>query len=293
MPDRRRWVNLLRAAFLLAVAAFIGWSMRGRWGEVADGFAAIGWWSSLAALVLFVLGLGITGVVWADVLAGFGHRLSLVEAFSVFFPGQLGKYVPGSVWSFGVQAHLARDHQIPVRFTVTTSLVFLGYCLTSAGLIGGTLGLSVPSATNLPAWALALCLLGSMLGSHPKLIGLMASRVAGTPISVTWVEVGRATLLSLAAWAAYLLGVVVLTPHLSPTQWAALGVALVLSFVAGVVVFLAPAGLGAREATFVAIASAAVGLGTATAIALATRILFLIGDVGLAAGSWLLGRRTS
>ena len=55
----------------------------------------------------------------------------------MFFVGQLGKYVPGSVWSIGAHAHLAARHGVPLRVTVGTSLMFLGLNLATAGLVVG------------------------------------------------------------------------------------------------------------------------------------------------------------
>ena len=52
----------------------------------------------------------------------------------------------------------------------------------------------------------------------------------------------------------------------------------------------APAGMGAREVTLIALLSPVTGVTTATALALLTRVLHTGGDLLLAAGSWALVR---
>jgi len=59
----------------------------------------------------------------------------------------------------------------------------------------------------------------------------------------------------------------------------------------GVIVVLAPAGVGAREVTLIALLSPVTGVRTATALALLTRALHTGGDLLLALASWGVGSR--
>lgn len=43
----------------------------------------------------------------------------------MFFLGQLGKYLPGSVWPLMAQMELGRDHQVPERASGAAVGVFL------------------------------------------------------------------------------------------------------------------------------------------------------------------------
>ncbi len=45
-------------------------------------------------------------LAWRRVLADLGSPLHLAPAGGVFFVGQLGKYLPGSVWSIVAQAEM-------------------------------------------------------------------------------------------------------------------------------------------------------------------------------------------
>ena len=67
----------------------------------------------LGALLLVWLGLTATGLLWLRLMPSLGAPLPLVDGSAIFFVGQLGKYIPGSVWSIGAQADLARRHAVP------------------------------------------------------------------------------------------------------------------------------------------------------------------------------------
>ena len=66
-------------------------------------------------------------------MAGLGAALPLREGLATFFVGQLGKYIPGSVWSIGAQAQMAARRSVPPRVTVAAGLLFLGYHVDHRG----------------------------------------------------------------------------------------------------------------------------------------------------------------
>jgi uncharacterized membrane protein YbhN (UPF0104 family) len=70
-----------------------------------------------------------------------------------------------------------------------------------------------------------------------------------------------------------------------------LGGAFAAAYAVGVVVILAPAGLGAREGVFVLLAEPVVGIPAAAALALLARLVHTVADLLLAAGSWLAASR--
>ena len=68
--------------------------------------------------VLFVC----TMLVWRALMAGVGSPLSVGVASRVLFIGQLGKYLPGSVWPVLAQMELASDHKVPRARTAAASV---------------------------------------------------------------------------------------------------------------------------------------------------------------------------
>ena len=270
--SRQRLRTVARAAFLVAVVAFAAWGLQGSWRDLVVALSSTPLPGLAVAAGLVLLGLLTTCGAWLRLLAGYGHRLPREDGRRVFFVGQLGKYIPGSVWSMGAHADLARGFGVPVRVTVGTSLAFLGLNVATAGLLAfGMLAAGMPT---LPL---------------PRL-GTLVAGSAGT-LRLTWgalaVLVGRMAL----TWTCYAGAMVALIPGTTPGHVAELlaiaAGGFAAAYVVGVAVVVAPAGVGAREVTLVALLSPAVGLATATAVALVTRVLHTTADLTLAAVSAL------
>jgi len=87
-----------------------------------------------AALAAVLGGIVATFLCWREVLADLGGRLPLAAGARVFFLGQLGKYLPGSVWPVMAQMELGRDYQVPERASGSAVGVFL-LVLVGTGLV--------------------------------------------------------------------------------------------------------------------------------------------------------------
>ncbi len=61
------------------------------------------------------LGTWLTMIGWKTLLRDLGSDLHLAPASGVYFVGQLGKYLPGSLWSVLVQADIASHLKVPRR----------------------------------------------------------------------------------------------------------------------------------------------------------------------------------
>lgn len=283
----RGWV--LRALFLVAVTAAGAWSLRGRWGEVLVAGADVGVEGWVAALLATLLGLGITGLLWRGLLALHGHRLGVRTATSTFFVGQLGKYVPGSVWSIALQARMAARVGVPVRATASTSLLFLLVHVLSAGpvVLVALPFLSLAPEHRLGVALVALCGLAMFV---PPVLSTIVRLTSAEPIGWT----ARTSLLVLAsmcgAWGCYGIAMWALWGGPSASTALVLLAAFAAAYVAGVAVPLAPAGLGAREVVFVLLAAPVTDIVTATAVALLARVVHTGADFLWAVVSWSLAR---
>jgi hypothetical protein len=97
-----------RAAFVVVAAGLCGYALVRQWPQVRAGVVALGWPAFGLSLVAVLAGLVATMLVWRTLLAALGSVLPLRAAARIFFLGQLGKYVPGSVWPIVAQMDLAR-----------------------------------------------------------------------------------------------------------------------------------------------------------------------------------------
>ena len=280
----------LRGAFLVAVLVFAWLSLRGRFDEVGGALRDTSLVGVLGALALVSCGLLATGVLWLLLLGCLGERMPLVDGLATFFVGQLGKYIPGSVWSIGAQAELARRHTIPARVTVGTGLLFLGYHVDTAVLLGAVALLTDRLESPWPDWISWVALALALAGLVPGVVRRAGRRVAGRTPRLGWTQTAAVIALMAIAWTAYAVALVLLSPDLPWSDLAALGGAFAAAYAVGVVVVFAPAGVGAREAVFVLLLTPVTDVGAATALALLARVVHTAAD-GLTAGGWWLAAR--
>ena len=128
------------------------------------------------------MGLALTGVLWRMLLAALGSPVGMREAGAVFFVGQLGKYVPGSVWSFAAQAQLGRRHGVPARSSITASALFLLLHTVSGLLLGGALAAGGAVRTDVGRWWWLLLAICAARRPGPAVLRALGDRLAGAGV---------------------------------------------------------------------------------------------------------------
>ena len=292
----------VRVGFVVLAAGLGGWAVARQWPAVRAGPATLGVPAVLGAQLLVLAALLPAMQVWRTVLAALGSPLPVVPAARVFFVGQLGKYLPGSVWPVLAQMELGRAHRVPPRRSATAAVLTMVVTLLG-GLLTALLTLPWLAGTGAARYRwvfLAVPLLLAALHPVPlnRLLNLLL-RLARRPtleVPLTGPPVLRAVLWSLASWALYgahvwLLVLALGTPPGRAALLAAGGFA--FAWCVGFLVVLAPAGAGVRDVLLVALLGTLTGTGAATAVALLSRLLMTLGDLalaGLAAWSGRAGR---
>lgn len=282
---------LARVLLLLAVAFFAWWSLRGHFGDIGRAIGDTSPLGMLAAVGLTSVGLLLTGFLWLRVLDAYGYRLPLVDGLAIYLVGRLGKYVPGTVWAIGAQAQLARRHEVPVRVTVGAALVFVGYSVATAVVAGGLVALAGGVGVALPWWLVTTGVLVAVVGMLPLAANPIGARFGGAPLRLRVLDAGLLAVGLVLVWGIYALALLAITPDPSSRVLVALAGGFTLGYGLGMVVFVAPAGLGAREATFIALLSPVTGLAVATSVALLARVVHLVADFGVAGATWWLANR--
>jgi uncharacterized membrane protein YbhN (UPF0104 family) len=294
--SRGRWLVVARIAFLIAVVGF-GWLwLRDDWDDVVAAMREVSPAAVALSLVLVLGGLVLTGFVWVRCLRRFGHDVPLPPALSVFFVGQLGKYIPGSVWSLGAQAQMATRYGVPARTTVAAGLVFLGWNVVTAGAVT-SMGVLLGAIPAVPRWVGAIGLVVSLVCMTPRVVGAAGSWAAGggRRLALTARDCALIAALLLVTWALYGLALHAVSPGSAGTSYGVgdAMVAFTAAYAVGVLVILAPAGLGAREAVLTLLLTPFLGVGGAAAAALLTRLVHTAADFSIAGAAWLLGRRAA
>ncbi|MCT2586588.1 flippase-like domain-containing protein [Actinophytocola gossypii] len=285
-PSRR--ADLLAVVFVVVAVGLAGWALRDQLPDVVDSLGEIGWWRMVLALAATVLGLLATAEVWKHCLAALGSKVGSPAARRIFFPAQAGKYLPGSIWPFLAQMKFAREHGVPGGLALLAGSVFLVVHAVTSVLVGALLLISQPSLVNQFGWA-GVCIPLALVLLHPKVVNALARKLAGRsgvePPVLRWRHLVAPIAWMFPAWLGYGLGGYLLA---DPFTDSVVVLALVctgafaLGWIVGLVVFIAPAGVGAREAVLILALTPLTGVAAATTVSLVLRVAHTVADVVLA-----------
>jgi uncharacterized membrane protein YbhN (UPF0104 family) len=282
-------VVLLLAVGLLCVA------LVGRWNAVQASFDELTVANVAAAGGATVLAVGTSVLSWRALLVGLGAELPLRAAVRVFFVGQIGKYIPGSVWPVLAQMELSRAYGVPRAKAASASLIVLALAVPCGGL-AAAVTLPFVSATALGhyGWAL-LAVPACAVVLYPPVLsrllafafGLLRRPPLERPLAVRPVLTGAGWLL--AGFVLYGAATWLLARDLAPSvpgpRLLLLSVGgYALAWTAGFLVLLVPAGAGVREAVLILVLAPVLAHGPALLLALVIRLLATVADLAWAAG---------
>ncbi|MFI7674802.1 lysylphosphatidylglycerol synthase domain-containing protein [Actinophytocola sp. NPDC049390] len=287
-PKPSRRADLLALVFVVVAVGVAVWALRDDFPSMVDALGRISWWRPIVAFAGIVLGLLATAEVWKHCLAALGSPVSSRAAREIFFPAQVGKYLPGSVWPFLAQMKFARERGVPGGMALLAGSVFLVVHTVTSVLVGALLLVSQPALVNRFGWA-GLCVPLALVVLHPKLINFLARKLAkrsGTePPVLKWGGLVRPLLWMLPAWAGYGVAGYVLADPFTDSVWQLAVVctgAFALGWLVGLLVFLAPAGVGAREAVLILALTPMLGAPAAATVSLLLRVGHTLADLVLA-----------
>ena len=246
--------------------------------------------------VLCLLALVASMLMWRSLLAAVGQPLGLVTAARLYFLTQIGKYLPGSVWPVVAQIELGRERGVPAHLSGLAAAMNLLLGIASGIVVG--LGCLLASTGSVGEyWWLLLPLAALLVLLHPRALRLAVSTLLRlTRRPVVDVEVRASGMLaaggwSLVMWALFGLHIHVLVASLPGGGDLLRSVgAYALAWVAGFLVFFAPAGAGARELTLVVLLAPPLGRPEALAVAVVSRVIGVAGDL-VVAGAAVLAER--
>jgi hypothetical protein len=285
-----RWLRTgLRVGFLVVAVVVIVLTLRHQGSGVGSAVRRTGVAASVASLVAALAGLLASAMVWRALLADLGSRLPMRTALHVFFLGQLGKYLPGSVFAVAAQMELGRSQGVSRSRVGTASLLFMGV-LVSAGLLVAAVALPLtsPDALRHYFWVLAVLPVGLVCLAPPvltRLVALLLRVLRREPLeqALSWRGVGAAVAWALAMWAAYGVHVLVLLLPQHTTGSASLPLLALggyaLAWTVGFLFLLAPAGALLRETVLVLSLAPVLHTAAATGVAVVSRGAMTLGDL--------------
>lgn len=298
---RSRAGTLVRAGLVVVVLVLLArevWTVR---DDIARPLVAIGPGIALLALTAAFGGLVIGMLGWRVLLAGLGTSLPLDAAARLYFVSGLGKYLPGGLWPALGHAETARRMgEPPLRlafaFLASVALsVATGLALGMLVLPGLDAGPAVWTAAATVVAVIAVpVVVPSSMGRLVSLAGRILRRPSPSVSPPGVRSTVTAALLIGAGWAVSALHVPLLAVAVGG-RWADLWVlagGFVLAGTAGVLAFVLPAGLGAREVVLGVVLSTVLPAAAVVAVVATSRVVVIAADVAAAALAALLSRST-
>lgn len=278
--------SLLKWSVMVIAVAVGGYEIWNEWGAVGHALRAIGWDAvALSLIALLVMQFG-SLMQWQVLLAGLGSRLSVPTAFRIYFIGQMGKYIPGSVWMVVAQAQLAAKVRVPRQNSASASVVAMLLSLVG-GLFVAMVTLPFTQASTAYLWVyllvppIAICM-------HPRVFNPLINKLLAVakrdPLDQP--VTGR-TLLTALVWTA------VIWIANGAQMWiladkfgAPAGRTVLLAFggyafawCVGFVFVFAPVGVGPRDALIILFFAPLIGHSNAVAVTLVSRGVNTISDL--------------
>jgi glycosyltransferase 2 family protein len=296
------WRAVLGAALVLAAAIFLGLTIARHWRELED-FT----WQvralPLAASVVALSGALTYGVyVWKLVLDRFEHPPVRISALlRIWFLSNLARYVPGKIWQFVGAAELARLAGLSRAVILTSMVVQMGFTLLAAVLVSALVLLPNGLPEGIPVLGLVALGGAALLLVHPALLN-RALALVGRVFSRNvlgwrgrWRDGFLLLGLSVVGWIIYGAAFALFIHSVVGVELESvlpLAGVNALSFLVGYLVFLPPAGLGAREGVMAVLLRPFAPVAIAAVLAVLARLWTVAAEL-LAAGLVVLFTRST
>ncbi len=231
---------------------------------------ALNWPLLVASCAVLLFGYFLSAWLWGRIVSGLGGRtMPASEVVPLYMVANLGRYVPGKVWQVAALATLARQRGIPAATATAAAVLLQGIAIASALLVGvGSLWTLADGAAW--RWAVPAGVIGT-----PEPPALQPTDALG------WLALG------LLNWVVYAGAFWVMVEGLGlDVAFFATSSAFAAAYVVGYLAIFAPAGVGVREASLLALLSPQLGAGTAGAVAVIARVWTTGVEVVPAAAFW-------
>jgi uncharacterized membrane protein YbhN (UPF0104 family) len=285
-------VALVKIVFLVVAVAAGVWYVVANWSKAGPALANIGWAVALVSVVPAAAASLAAMLAWRRLLAGLGAPLPVRPAGRVYLLSQLGKYLPGSVWTFVAQVELGRDLKVPRPVSVAASVLAVAMSLT-VGLFVAIVLLPFGAGDALTRyWWLWLLLPLLAAAVHPTVstwgMNRLLRLLRRPPLAVrpTLRDTAAVVGWQLLSWLLMGLHCYVLVRAVGGDGWAALPLAVggfAFAYCAGLLVVPAPAGVGVREFVLGAALATTISPAAAIAVVLVSRLVLAAVDFGLVA----------
>lgn len=278
----RRWIWVAQAIVTAAVVWFVARSIERNWAQFRSLHVVLairpGWIALSAVLVLVTYAMQIES--WRRIIGGWGQRIAFGPAARAWSLANLGRYVPGKVWSVAGLVVLARQAGVEAAPAAASAFVVQALALgTGAAVVAAATPHAAPPLRLVAAGVGGLATIGVLVWPpSARALGRLVSGVAALePLTTGAVLAGA--ILTVLSWLTYGIALWLLARGLLPDPAlpvaSAVG-AFTLGYILGVLALFAPGGVGIRELVLVGLLSPSLGGGGAVALSIGSRVVLTV-----------------
>jgi hypothetical protein len=278
---------VLKWAVAVIVVVVGVYEIHKKWAGVSSGLDQIGPLAALEALLALLVAQYANLKVWQVILAGLGSPLRTSMAGRILLIGQLGKYIPGSLWPVLTQMELGAQAKVPRPRSATTSVLAMLMSLV-VGLVIAVVTIPFAAVRSDDYLWVFLLLPFCLAFFHPRvlnpLLGWLFKLTKRAPLEnpVSGRTIAVAAAWQVMAWLFQGLQIWILAEKFGTPMGRLALIALggwAFAWCVGFVIILAPAGAGPRDILLVAALRPVIGFGPATAVMLVSRGITIVNDL--------------
>jgi uncharacterized membrane protein YbhN (UPF0104 family) len=275
----RKWLWAAQLVVAAVVVVLVGNALAHNWAEFRALHLSLSvqplWLVASVAAVFVTYALQVEA--WRILLAGWNQHLSFGAAARTWSLANLGRYVPGKVWSVAGLVVLAQRSGVQAAPAAASAFVSQAIAVGSGAAVVAAVTPHATSPLRLAAAGLAAVVTVGVLVWPPtaRWLGRLANASAPVePLRPAAALAGSA--LSAISWLTYGGAFWLLARGLLPDMTLPLATAagvFALGYILGWLALFAPGGVGVRELVFVGLLTPFLGGGGALAVSVASRVL--------------------
>lgn len=293
--------RIVRVLLVMLVMALIGRAVVRDWHVVRDYDWRVDPVGLACAVAVFSAAYAFLAWTWGRVLEAVGCQVGFREAWRIYFIGNLGRYVPGKIWTIAGVAWMAGKTGIPPLVAGTAAVCAQAYAVVSSFvffllfLILRDVGLDRGQVGAIVLAGLAVC----ALFMSPRLLGRvvdMVTRITGrgaVTIPLATTDALRLTGLYILSWLLFGLGFTCFVHAVTGGDgggFLLMTGSYAVAYVVGFLALFAPGGIGVREGVLALLLADVLPGGVAAVVAVAVRLLVTVIELACVAVSPLLVR---
>ena len=128
-------ITALKITLMLVIFYFLYHQVVSNWDQIADYEWHVDYRLALAAIAVALVALMVIASNWQRLIGAFGYDISLRRAFRVFYLSDLGRYIPGKIWTLVGFVYLGRQEGIPPEEITASFVVSQLFLIPAAFLV--------------------------------------------------------------------------------------------------------------------------------------------------------------